>query len=74
MKKKILLLIPIMFIFLLVGCNEQKENLNIYELSKEIDQIEANSINIEKAIVKIGNEVLEDELIDVNSIKKIELL
>ena len=62
MKKLFLFLI-----FLLVGCNEQKENLNIYELSKEIDQIESNSINIEKAIVKIGNEVFEDELIDVSS-------
>lgn len=62
MKKLFLFLI-----FLLVGCNEQKENLNIYELSKEMDQIESNSINIEKAIVKVGNEVLEDELIDVSS-------
>ena len=54
-------------LLLLIGCKQQIKELNIYELSKKIDQIETNSLNIEKAIVGISNEMMDDELIDVSS-------
>lgn len=39
MKKKILLLIPIMFIFLLVGCNKNEEETDSQKFAKEYTQV-----------------------------------
>lgn len=54
-------------LLLLVGCKQQEKEFNIYELSKKMDEIETNSLNIEKAIVGISEEMMDDELIDVSS-------
>ena len=62
--KKLFLFCMLLFI----GCtNQEIKEINIYELSKEIDKIESNSINIEQSVVKIENEIINDELIDVSS-------
>ena len=52
-------------IFLLIGCSG-KSNLSISELSKQLDQLELNKIDIEKALVGIIQDFEEKELIDIS--------
>ena len=52
-------------IFLLIGCSG-KSNLSISELSKQLDQLELNKIDIEKALVGITQDFEEKELIDIS--------
>lgn len=52
-------------IFLLIGCSD-KSNLSISELSKQLDKLELNKIDIEKALVGITQDFEEKELTDVS--------